>query len=75
MYFLYNENRTILCTIVLAFAAEVSAMVIVLCLSMPKIEFGGGGEEAESCLVGGTPDFFVTYWCVIFLCTLYLPLR
>ena len=61
VYFLYNENRAVLWTIIVAFVAEVSAMIVVILLTVSRTDF------APNCLVAHTPDFFVLYWYVSLL--------
>lgn len=43
----------------LAFIAEISAMIVTLCLVLPKVEF-----SSPYCVIRDTPDLFMAYWRV-----------
>ncbi|KAJ3540427.1 hypothetical protein NM688_g6227 [Phlebia brevispora] len=57
LYFLYNEYKIVQQTIVLTFIVEIVAMVVAICLAVPKISFSN-----PKCTIIGTPNVFVTYW-------------
>ena len=59
VYVLYNQNKLILWTIILAFVVEVILMVACLSIVLPRMTF------SSDCLVASAPGFFVSYWYVL----------
>lgn len=53
---MYNRNIAILCLIVISFMIEVTAMVTILSLAIPSIEF------SDSCLITFAPSILSSYW-------------
>ncbi|CCM05967.1 uncharacterized protein FIBRA_08208 [Fibroporia radiculosa] len=56
IYAMYNGNRSLTAIVLLLFVVEVTAMIAVLAVSIPDIEF------TKECIITKTPDIFTSYW-------------
>ncbi|KAH9942834.1 hypothetical protein B0H21DRAFT_749642 [Amylocystis lapponica] len=56
VYAMYNRSPIILAIILFLFLAEVTAMVAVLALTIPKMTF------TAQCIITSTPTIFTSYW-------------
>lgn len=56
LYVLYNHSKIVLGAIIVAFIAEITAMVACLVLVLPKMTL------RPDCLVASMPGVFVTFW-------------
>lgn len=59
VYALYNRNKTILWTISLLFIAEITAMITVLAITIPRMTFNA------QCLITAAPGLFMAFWWVV----------
>lgn len=60
VYVLYNQNKLILWSIIVAFTAEVTVMIVCLSIVLPQVTF------SPDCLVAHAPSLFMSYWSVLF---------
>ncbi|OCH87362.1 hypothetical protein OBBRIDRAFT_736346, partial [Obba rivulosa] len=56
VYAMYNRSSAILCLILFLFTVEVAAMVTILSIAIPNIEF------SNTCLVTSAPSILSSYW-------------
>lgn len=58
IYAMFDRNRIIIAMVLLLFAMEISGMIAILAISIPKIQFTSG------CIMTHTPAIFTSYWIV-----------
>lgn len=58
IYALFNHNVPILTLIAVLYVGEITAMVTVLALSIPKMTF------TSQCVITSTPVVFTSYWII-----------
>ncbi len=56
VYVLYNQNKIILWAMITFFIGEISMMIAVLAIVLPRMTFD------SDCLVAAAPSFFMAYW-------------
>ncbi|THG97380.1 hypothetical protein EW026_g4597 [Hermanssonia centrifuga] len=56
LYVLYNQNKIILWAMITFFIGEISMMIAVLAIVLPRMTFD------SDCLVAAAPSFFMAYW-------------